>query len=255
MEKTIGIIIQARIGSTRLPEKVIRKIEGKTVLEHVIERAKRIKDVGKIILATTAKKEDDILEKIAMDCGMFVFRGSENDVLDRFYQTAKKFGIDHIIRITADCPVIDSNIVDKVVNYYFEGGFDYVGNSHPPTFPDGMDIEIFNFGTLKRAWKNAVSNEDREHVTSYIYKNPNEFKTGNFSSDKNYSDIRLTLDEKEDLELIKKIYGNLYKSNPQFGLEDIVNVFSAKPKLIEINSKIKSHPISRWRENQQYYES
>ena len=242
MEKVIGIIIQARMGSMRLPGKVIKKIEGKTVLEHVIERLKRVKGTT-IILATTDKKEDDILEKIAKKNGVSVFRGSENDVLDRFYQAAKLFKLDYIVRITSDCPLVDPVIVGKVIDFYFKNNFDHVGVD--ATFPDGIDAEVFSFVALEKAWKEATSEEDREHVTPYIWKNHKIFKTGNFSSKENLHDLRLTLDEKEDFVLIIEIYKELYKKNPKFGLKEVLGLFSRRPELIKINQKITSIPISR----------
>jgi len=238
MEKIIGIIIQARMGSTRLPKKVIKKIEGKTVLEHVILRLKKVKKVSSIILATTDKKEDDVLERIAKNCKIEVYRGSENDVLDRFYQAAKLFNINHIVRITADCPLVDPKIVEKVIDLYLNGNYDYVSNTHPPTFPDGIDVEVFSFKALEKSWQEAKLTSEREHVVPYIIKNENIFKMGNVVSEKNMDYPRLTLDEKEDLILIRKIYKELYSKNNFFGLEDILKLFEKKPLLIKINQHI-----------------
>ncbi len=250
MEKVTGIIIQARTGSTRLPGKVVKNIEGKTVLEHVIERLKRLKKEKKIILATTDKKEDDVLEKIAKKCQVSVFRGSENDVLDRFYQAAKLFDVDPIVRITADCPLLDPKIVKEVVDFYSENNFDYVCNAHPPTFPDGMDVEVFSFKILEECWQKAKTPEEREHVTPYIFKNQQKFNVGNFLSKEDFYDLRLVLDEKEDLVLIRKIYKELYRHNPNFGLKEIIELIKNKPELVKINQKVNSHPISRWQRNQ-----
>lgn len=249
MEK-IGIIIQARTGSERLPKKVIKKIAGKTVLELIIERIKNVKKIQRIILATTSKKEDDILEEIAKDCGIDVFRGSEEDVLDRFYQAAKLYGLDHIVRITGDCPLIDFNIVGDTVEFYLKGNFDYVGNSHPPTFPDGMDVEVIGFKSLEKIWKNAADPSDREHVTSYVFRDKNNFNSGNLESEEDFYDLRLTLDEEKDLTLIKEIYKKLYKKNPKFGLKDITELLVENPELIKINQEINSKPISRWQKDQ-----
>ncbi len=238
----LGTIIQARVSSTRLPQKVIKKIEGKTVLEHVILRTERIKtyNYNKLILATTDKKDDDILENIAKKLNVFVFRGAESDVLDRYYQTAKLFKIDPIMRITADCPFLDPKIAEKVLDFYFQGDYDFVSNIHPPTFPDGMDVEIFNFKSLEKSWREAELLSEREHLTSYILKNPKIFRIGNVTyNNKDLSGLRLTLDEKEDLILIRKIYKELYNKNPFFGLEEILELFRRKPRLIKINQKFK----------------
>ena len=235
----LGAIIQARVSSTRLPQKVIKKIEGKTVLEHLILRVKKVKNCDKVILATTDKKDDDVLGKIAKELNVLAFRGSENDVLDRYYQVAKLFKIDPIVRITADCPLLDPKIVEKVIDFYFSGNYDYISNTHPPTFPDGMDVEIFNFKSLEKSWKKAKLRSEREHVTAYIFKNPKLFKIGNITYEKDFSHLRLTLDEKEDLILIRKIYKELYPKNPFFGLEWVLELFKRKPELIEINQHIK----------------
>jgi spore coat polysaccharide biosynthesis protein SpsF (cytidylyltransferase family) len=235
----LGAIIQARMGSTRLPQKVVKKIEGKTILEHIIERTKRIKNCKKVILAIPDTRENNVLEKIGKKCNISVFRGSEDDVLDRYYQAAKLFKIDSIVRITADCPLIDPEIAEKVINLYFKGNYDYVSNTYSPTFPDGMDVEIFNFVSLEKSWKEAKLKSEREHVTAYIVKNPKIFKIGNFENNEDLSYIRLTLDEKEDLILIRKIYKNLYNRNSFFGLKEILKLLRKKPELIKINQHIK----------------
>lgn len=233
-----GAIIQARMGSTRLPQKVIKKIEGKTMLEQVIERVKRIKNVDKVILATTSKKEDDVLEKISKNLNISVFRGSEYDVLDRFYQAAKLFKVDLIVRITADCPLLDPKVCEKVIDYYLKGDYDYVSNASPSTFPDGLDTEVFSFQVLEKSWKEVKLLSEREHVTPYIYRNPQIFKLGNVSSERDFSHLRLTVDEKPDLILIREIYKELYRQNPLFGLKEIIKLFERKPELPKINQKI-----------------
>jgi len=235
----IGAIIQARTASTRLPQKVIKKIEGKTVLEQVILRVKKVKGLERIILATTNKREDDILESIAKKLNISVFRGSENDVLDRYYQAAKLFKIDPVIRITADCPLLDPKVVEKVIDFYLKGNYDYVSNVRPPTFPDGLDVEIFSFETLKKIWKKAKLPSEREHVTAYIGNHPEMFRIGNVTAKKDFNYLRLVLDEKEDLILIREIYKKLYDKNRFFGLEDILKLFERKPELIKINQQIK----------------
>jgi len=235
-----GIIIQARICSNRLPKKVIKKIEEKTVLEHFILRAKRVKNCDKVILATSNKKENDILEKIAKNLNIPVFRGSENDVLDRYYQAAQLFRVEPIIRITADCPLLDPKVVEKVIDFYLKGRYDYVSNTYLLTFPDGLDVEVFNFKSLEKSWQKAKLKSEREHVTAYILKHPKIFKIGNVScNEKDISYLRLTLDEKEDLILIRKIYKEIYKQNPFFGLRDILKLLERKPELIRINQHIK----------------
>ncbi|MFH0739971.1 MAG: glycosyltransferase family protein [bacterium] len=236
----IGIIIQARMGSKRLLGKMTKKILGKTVLEHVIFRLKKIKTPAEIILATTINKKDGILEEIAKQNKIKVFRGSEDDVLDRYYQAAKKFGLDPIVRITADCPVLDWQVCDEVIDFYLQNKFDYVSNVRPPTFPDGLDVEVFSFGALEKTWENAKLNSEREHVTPYIASHPEIFKVGNLvRNGKDLSSLRLTLDEKEDLVLLRKIYNALYKKKKYFVLSDILKFLEQKPELLKINKKIK----------------
>jgi len=238
IKKMIGIIIQARTGSKRLPKKVIKKIEKRTVLEHVIERVKKVENCSNIILATTDKKEDDILEKIGKKLGINVFRGSENDVLDRYYKAAKLFNIDPIVRITADCPLTDPKIIEKVIKFYVQGDYDYVSNVRPVSYPDGYDVEVFSFKTLEKTWNEAKLDFDREHVVDYIWNNPQLFKMGNVSNNKDISSIRLTLDKKEDMTLIIKIYKELYSKNHFFGLQETLQLLEKKPELIKINQHL-----------------
>lgn len=236
----LGAIIQARIGSTRLPAKVVEKIEDRTVLEHVIARTAKIKSVKKVIVATTDKEEDDVLEGIIKNSGADLFRGSEEDVLDRYYQAARLFGLDPVIRITSDCPLLDPGIAEKVVEVYSSlKDCDYASNSHPPTFPDGMDVEIFSFKSLEKSWKEAKLPSEREHVTSYMAKNPQIFKMLNLANGEDLSNLRMTLDEKEDLTVIKRICKELYKTDHFFSLGDILSLIREKPELMEINRHIK----------------
>jgi len=234
-----GIIIQVRIGSTRLPKKAIKLILGKTAIEREIERIKKIKLAQKIILAIPTGKQDDILEKIGKQTGLDVFRGSANDILDRFYQAAKKFDIDPIVRLTGDCPLIDWEVADEVIAFYLQNEFDHVSNVRPPTFPDGLDVEVFSFKALEKSWQEAKINSEREHITQYIGNHPEIFKIGNLVRNGNdLSHIRLTLDEPKDLILIRKVYTALYKKKKDFVLEDMLKLFEKTPKLLKINKSI-----------------
>lgn len=238
----LGIIIQARMSSTRLPGKMAKKIQGKTVLEHVILRLKKIKTPAKIILATTTKKADDILEKIAKQNKIKVFRGQEDDVLDRYYQAAKQFGIDPIVRITADCPVLDAEVAEEAINFYLKNKnkFDYVSNVRPPSYPDGLDVEVFSFASLEKSWQEAKLKSEREHVVPYIISHPGIFRIGNLKrKGENLSALRLTLDEAADLILIRKVYNYLYPVKKFFTLSDILKLFSKKPELLKINQGIQ----------------
>jgi len=229
----IGVIIQARMNSSRLPGKVMKKIKNKPMLDIVLEQIKFSKNIEKIVVATTYSKKDDQIYEHMKKKKIEVFRGKSKDVLDRYFQCAKKFHIDTIVRVTSDCPLIDPKIVDKVIKNYIKGKFDYVSNNKPRTFPYGMDVEVFSFDALKRAWNEALLPSEREHVTPYIYKNYKKFKIKNIKQKKNFSRIRITVDRENDLKLIKKII-EMIKSKPIL-LEDVIKLYSRNKKLFEIN--------------------
>jgi len=234
----VKIIIQARMNSTRLPGKVLLEVMGKAVLEHLLERVKKAKSAEDVIVATTDRKEDIHIANLAHRLKVNTFRGSEDDVLDRFYQAAKAFGAGHIIRITGDCPLIDHQVIDEVVSHYFKSGADYCSNTIERTFPDGEDVEIFSLKALEYAWKNANLTSEREHVTPYITKHPEIFKSVNFKQEKDLSKKRWTLDEKRDFEFIKAVLEELYPNNPDFGTKDILEFLERRPHLESINKGI-----------------
>ena len=232
----IGCIIQARMGSSRLPGKVLMKSgNGMPLLYHVINQFRHCSKVKNLVIATTTNQEDDEIEKFADNNSVNVFRGSEKDVLDRYFQCAKKYSFSTIVRITADCPLIDPQIVDKVIEQFFSENYDFATNTLTRTFPIGTDVEVFSFSVLETAWKNAQLPSEREHVTPYL-RNKGNFKTINVENDTNISNLRLTVDRIEDFELIKEILNNI-STNP-IHLEDILELFSRKPELIEINKHI-----------------
>ena len=232
----IGCIIQARMGSSRLPGKVLMKSDnGTPLLYHVINQLRHCSKVKNLVIATTTNQEDDEIEKFADNNSVNVFRGSEKDVLDRYFQCAKKHSFSTIVRITSDCPLIDPQIVDKVIERFFSGNYDYATNTLIRTFPIGTDAEVFSFSALETAWKNAQLPSEREHVTPHL-RNKGNFKTINVENDTNISNLRLTVDRIEDFELIKEILNNI-SINP-IHLEDILELFSRKPELIEINKHV-----------------
>ncbi len=235
----ISAIIQARMGSTRLPGKVLKEVLGKPILWHLINRIKKAKLINEIIIATTKNEIDRPILKFAEENGIKNYAGSEEDVLDRYYQTAKKFNADPIVRITADCPLIDPEIIDSVVRYYLDKEYDYVANTlEPTTFPDGMDVEVFSFKNLEKIWKEATLPSQREHVTFYFWQNPEIFSVGRYNLDEDLSQYRLTLDYPEDLTLITIIFKELYSRNDQFDLYDIIKFLRNNPELPKINSHI-----------------
>ena len=241
----IGAIIQARMGSTRLPGKVMLEIEDKTVLEHVIDRVRQSKLIDEIIIATTTREQDLIIEAEALRCGVTVFKGSEEDVLERYYLAAKKNKLDVVVRITSDCPLIDPNVLDDIICHYLKSNFSIVSNAGSDlsnrTYPRGLDTEVFSFKVLEEAFYKANDKYQREHVTPYIYETLiNVFY---YKNDKNYSQYRWTLDTIEDFELISYVYRHLYHGVHDFYMNDIVELFVNTPDLININSHIEQKKI------------
>ena len=228
-------IIQARTGSTRLPGKVLIKIEGKTVINHVIDRVSKSNNVDKVIVATTLSEGDLELVKEVSSLGHLVFCGSENDVLDRFYQVAKVYKPSHIVRITADCPVIDPKVIDLVISQHLESNADYTSNTLEAPYPAGHDVEIFSFEAFTKAWKEAKLASEREHVTPFIKLDESAFSINKVLSNDDLSNMRWTLDEKEDLELITIIFKELYSEDKLFSMEDILGLYEQNENLKNIN--------------------
>lgn len=234
----ISAIIQARTSSTRLPNKILKKINNKFVLDYVINRVSYSSTINNIILATTTSKNDDVLKDYAIKKKILYYRGSENDVLSRYYHASKTYNVDNIVRITSDCPLIDYKIIDEVVKTHKKYNTDYTSNVIKRTFPRGFDVEIFKFDVLEKLYNNVKELYHREHVTSYIREHLNLFKLKNVSAygKLRRPDIRLTLDTKEDFELIKKII--LHFNCDTFTAEDIIDFLDANPLLLEINKSI-----------------
>jgi spore coat polysaccharide biosynthesis protein SpsF len=211
--KTI-LISQARTGSTRLPGKVLMEVNNTPLLKIHLDRLSKSKNVDKIILATTMNEEDDVIENIGKEWGYEVYRGSENDVLDRFYQAVKNIKPNWVVRVTSDCPLIDPLLLDKVIEITKAENKDYGSNVIDETFPDGQDVEVFKFSALEKAWNEAYKLSEREHVTPFI-RNNSDLKSGNlfsaisYKNNIDYSSIRMTVDEQNDFELINKIISDL----------------------------------------------
>jgi len=231
-------IVQARLGSKRYPKKVLQKIGTITIIELLLERLSRSKKISKIIVATTTNNEDIELIKFVENLGYNCFPGNENDVLDRYYQVAKIEQADIIVRITGDCPFVDANIVDEVIEGLLLTNSDYSSNTQPPTYPDGLDVEAFNYKSLKYAWNNTSLNYDREHVTPYFYNNPKYFKIFCLKNEFNYSKLRLTIDEKVDLQVLENVFEEL-KQNSLFDWREVVKLFDKKPELFMENIDLK----------------
>lgn len=232
-------IVQARMGSSRLPGKVLKPILGKSVLELQLERMTNAKHCGKIIVATSTHPNDDIIEDLCRKSNVEIFRGDESNLLDRHYRCALKYDADVVSKIPSDCPLIDSRVIDRVFEYYFDNKFDFVSNLHPATYPDGNDVEIFSINALAKAHSEATKQLELEHTTPYFWENPDKFKIGNITWEKNldYSmSHRFTLDYIEDFEFIKKVYEELYSKNKNFSLDDILNLLESKPEIYLLNA-------------------
>lgn len=232
----IGCIVQARLGSTRLPKKVLLNIDEKnSTLSYVINQLKNCKKIDKIIVATTNLKEDDDIEKAVKKLDIECFRGSEKDVLDRYYNCAKQFRFDIVVRITADCPLIDPEIVDQVIENFDPYIEDYISNTLENSFPKGLDVEVFTFLALERAWRESKLPSEREHVTQFI-RNNNGFRIKNFKNKEDISNLRWTLDRKEDLEFIRQIIKKIRKR--PITMKEVISILEQEPYLSKINQEI-----------------
>ena len=236
---SIIAIIQARTSSTRFPNKVFADLCGKPLIWHVVNRLKRSKKIENIILATTINSSDNILEDWAKNNKVPVYRGSENDVLSRYYNAAIFSKAKTIVRITADDPFKDPEIIDQVIEIYIKNNLDFAYNNNPPSFPEGLDTEVFSFRALEKAQKESQDPFEREHVTQYFYRHPDLFKQDNYLYKKNISFLRWTIDTQKDYEMVSEIYNNLYKDGQIFLMNDILQLLKRKPEIGNINSNVK----------------
>ena len=232
-------ILQARVSSSRLPGKVLKMVSGKPMLLQQIERIQRVPSIEQIIVATSTSQSDDNLVDVLREQNINVFRGSLNNVLDRFYKAASKYNAEHVIRLTGDCPLSDPDIIENVIQQHFELNVDYTSNTLPASFPDGLDVEIFRFECLEKAWKEAILPSEKEHVTSYIRNNVEKFTHSNVKSSQDLSSMRWTVDEPEDFEFIEKVYQKLYSKNTVFNMSDVLAYLQNHPNLTKINKHIQ----------------
>ncbi|AIU68117.1 glycosyltransferase family protein [Vibrio coralliilyticus] len=232
-------ILQARVSSSRLPKKVLKPILGLPMLQRQLERLALCDTIDELILATSDQTSDDELQALVSSIGVKCFRGNLDDVLDRFYQAAKSSNAIHVVRLTGDCPLICPEVVDKVVAHHLDSGADYTSNIAPPTYPDGLDVEVMTISSLEKAWKDAKLQSEREHVTPYIRKPESSFYLENVKNDKDLSYLRWTVDEPRDFNFVLEIYSRLYLNNPHFTTQDILNVIDNEPELLAINQNIE----------------
>ncbi len=245
----IVAVIQARMGSTRLPGKVMKKICGKTVLGHVIERVQACVLLNDVVVATTLSPADDVIVPETAAYGAKSFRGSEKDVLERYYQAGQQYHAELIVRITADCPLFDAHLLTDMLVFFHSmqvsgTKIDYLSNSLTLSYPRGLDIEIFTFAALERAFLSATEAYEREHVTPYIYQRPEMFSLHGYTSDEDLSRYRWTLDTEEDLVLIEKIYAALYDQDRLFTTDQVIKLLKERPELVKINAHVEQKKLS-----------
>ena len=238
----IGVIIQARTSSSRLPRKVLKPLPFNSdicVLQQVIRRVSKSKLVDEVILATSTNKEDQDIVDIAKKENVKYYCGSLNNVLERYYNAANQNDLDIIVRITSDCPCTDAGVIDRIIQSHLDLNADYTSNSIKESFPRGIDVEVINFNVLKRAYFEASQDYEKEHVTPFIYKShPEDFNINLYVGEEDNSDIRITLDTPQDYSLLCCVYDNLYEKNNFFSLQDILNLFDEKPWIKSINEDI-----------------
>jgi len=239
---TVAVIIQARTGSTRLPGKVMKRLMDRTVLGHVITRCLAMPLVEKVIIATTALAEDDVICREAENYGVSYYRGSTEDVLSRYYEAAQVVEANTIVRITSDCPLLDPNISNAVVEKFLQKKCDYMSTGLSGTFPRGLDTEVFSFAALELAYQKAVLPYEKEHVTPYLYLHPELFQLEAYHNELNQSQYRLTLDTEEDWELISTVYSRLY-SGEVFELPSVLELFKNEPALPLINEAVRQKKL------------
>lgn len=240
--KTVAII-QARMGSSRLPGKVMKVLADKTVLGHVMTRVQTISSIDEIVIATTDHPQDDILVQEARNYGVRHFRGDEQHVLSRYYAAAIESKADAIVRVTSDCPMIDPDVSSMVIDMFHSSGADYASNSLERTFPRGLDTEVFSFEALEKAYRLASLPEEKEHVTPYIYRHPDQFHLISCRHEQDLSHYRWTLDTAEDFELIQKLYDNLYTPDRLFTWKDVLEYLAKHPEITRINGHVKQKSI------------
>jgi len=241
MAARVLAVVQARLGSRRLPGKALLEIAGRPMLAWVLARASAIPGVDEAVLATTACPDDDALVALARSLGVPSVRGSVDDVLDRFHSTLRASPVDAIVRVTADCPLLDPMVSGLVVEEFLEhrDAADYVGNVQPATYPDGLDTEIFSAAALERAWREARRPSDREHVTTYIRDERNGFRLRNVAHGEDLSRHRWTVDEPRDLDFVRAVYAELAPAGARiFGMREVLELLRARPELAALNEGI-----------------
>jgi len=234
-------LIQVRMGSTRLPGKSLMEINGKPMLWHLIKRVEKSKLIDKIVIATTVEKQDDAIEEFAKKEGIDCFRGSEMDIMDRLYNALKAFNGDIGVRITGDCPLVDHQVIDKLIGYYLEhkDEFDIVTNIFPPTHPQGLSVEVFPREILERALNEMNDPFWREWVTVYFYENPDKYRVANIKNEENFAHHRWTVDYEEDYKFVDAVFSALGPNGEDFTMEDILKFLVKHDEIYNLNRGFK----------------
>lgn len=246
MEKKgkIVAIIQARMGSSRFPGKVLKEVNGIPLLKYQFDRVEQSIFITETVIATTVKEQDSLITEFCEQNRISFYRGSEDDVLNRYYECAREYQADIVIRLTADCPLIDPGVIDDVIKIYIENDYDFVANTAPPegvTYPEGMDVEVFSLQLIERSAREAKKPSEREHVTHYFWRNPQLFSTYRIDLSKDFSAYRLTVDYPEDFDVIEAIIYELYTKDPLFSMYDIIKFLDSNPSIVEKNSYFSSN--------------
>lgn len=233
----IAAVVQARMGSTRLPGKTLADVAGRPMLGRLVERAARIPGLQGVVIATTDRPADEAILTFAAREGLPAYAGSETDVLDRVYRAARRHGVSVVVRVTPDCPLLDPAVSGLVLARFLAaaGALDYVSNTQPPTFPDGLDTEVFGIEALARAWREAVLPSEREHVTPYLWKQPDRFRLASVTRSPDLSALRWTVDEPADLQFVRAVYARLGAGTP-FGMDDVLALLAREPALATVNA-------------------
>lgn len=229
-------ILQARTSSSRLPRKVMLPLAGAPMIARQIERLRRATAMDRLVLATSDRPEDDCVAEVAASAGIDSFRGSLDDVLDRFYRAAEPFEPSHVVRVTGDCPLADWEVIDACIRFAVEGGYDYASNTLKPSWPDGLDVEVATFAALRSAWEEATTLVQREHVMPFITRQPERFRLGSLENDVDLSSMRWTVDEPADYAFASRVYDALYPDNPAFSTADILSLLTRQPDLLSLNA-------------------
>ena len=233
-------ILQARMSSSRLPGKVLKPVLGEPMILRQIERIRQSRRIGRLVMATSTDPSDDVLVEVCEKQGVECARGCLEDVLDRFYQVARKTAPEHVVRLTGDCPLLDPDVMNDVIAFHLAGQFDYTSNALDElTFPNGLDVEALRFRCLEQAWREARLPSEREHVTPYLYNHRDLFRMGDYRGERDLSHMRWTVDEPEDLDFVQRVYQALYPANPRFRMREILALIEREPALARINSRFE----------------